>query len=73
MKTDDFCLSDISPRRICKDGVLYLEKDVKEFVRILKEKEIDLRIYGLSYKQGAIAWKVMNDFIDKLAGEKLTK
>lgn len=46
-------------------------KDVKEFIRELKQTQIDLRKVGLSYNDGVKAWAVMNKFIDKCAGDKL--
>ncbi len=43
----------------------------KEFIRQLKETEIDLRDIGLTYEKGEEVWKIFNELINKLAGEDL--
>ncbi len=43
----------------------------KEFIRQLKETEIDLRDIGLTYEKGEEVWKIFNELINKLAGEYL--
>ena len=52
-------------------NVGFSTEDIKEFIKKLKETEIDLRKVGLSYEDGVKAWRVMNEFIDELAGDKL--
>lgn len=52
-------------------GEILFTEDVKEFIRVLKETEIELRDLGLTYEQGVKVWKRMNDFIDKEAGKRL--
>ena len=48
-----------------------VEKLNKEFIRQLKETEIDLRDIGLTYEKGEEVWKIFNELINKLAGEDL--
>jgi len=51
----------------------YFEKDVKEFIRLLKEK-IDIRekeLIGVYPEDDGLSGNEVIDWIDKLAGEKL--
>ena len=64
--TEEFNLSE-KRNQICDKGrVFYWEEDVKEFIRRLKDKIIN-------WEYCAIEPIYLITFIDKLAGEKLTK
>lgn len=66
----EFCLSDKS-RELIEDGIrTYFESDVKEFIKLLKEKIFWKDILG-DVRMGLNMTEEMHKRIDKLAGEKL--
>jgi hypothetical protein len=64
-------LSDKKDIDIMEGHIVYHQVHVKEFIKELKEEEIELRDLGLTYEQGVAVWKRMNEFIDKRAGNDL--
>lgn len=64
MSEKEFNLSDKIVKESLTKDLIYLEKDVKEFIRLLKEEIYLKQVEGLNFE---IAEKV----IDALAGDKL--
>jgi hypothetical protein len=67
MKTKEFNLSELGEERIMS-GVSYRQKDVKKFIRLLKEAVSPPNYYGDMMSPSNVI-----EEIDKLAGEKLKK
>ena len=83
-KKPEWTLSDtvdyVTPYRSNKTIFSYLEKDVQEFIRRLKDKDWDFILYrGLGYtvtedeEQRVALIKTICETIDKLAGERFKK
>ena len=67
-----FNLSDEGEDEVCWEGTSYSQRDVKEFIRLLKEKYENMFIDGkLRECMKTISREEFMEKIDKLAGEKL--
>ena len=64
MKQEEFKLSDKGHNIPLGDDYFYLGKDIKEFIRLLKERILFLNIYNQS--SGSNVWLLQE--IDKLSG-----